>query len=382
MYVEKTELENFRNYKSLVLNLNPKVNLVLGKNGEGKTNLLEAIHFGFTGIPLRFATIKDLVHNENPAGCHDRLAPYSRVNLEINRNESKDTISTRIVEQKRRIFLNDKPATAKSLNPFQGTIVFTPESLSAVKEGASQRRQVLDELWMTVSPVASEILNEYQKNLASRNKVLKNGSEGRLSPGEQKDLLESLNASFLPLATEVSWGRIQAATRALTTANEAYATLLKGDSVDLRVDYVISAQSAIDWSKNQVYDRLASRLKELQGAEIQVGASLIGPHKHDVRFLVNGKDARVFCSQGQQRAVVLAFKVAQARLHKDCRGQEPILLLDDVFSELYSSRREQLLMILCERRGQMILTAIDDSAPALQFGSDVSVYRVNKGQVT
>ena len=382
MYVEKTELENFRNYKNLVLNFNPKVNLVLGKNGEGKTNLLEAVHFGFTGVPLRFATIKDLVCNENPAGNTERLALYSRVNLEINRNESKDIISTRIVEQKRRVFLNDKPATIKSLNPFQSTIVFTPESLSAVKEGAAQRRRFLDELWMTVSPLAGEILNDYQKALTSRNKVLKNGIEGGLSLGEQKHLLESLNHSFLPLATEVIWGRIQAATRALNAANEAYSTLLRGNTVDLRVDYIISAQSAIDWSKNQVYDRLVSRLKELQATEIQVGASLIGPHKHDVRFLVNGKDARIFCSQGQQRAVVLAFKVAQARLHRDCRGHEPILLLDDVFSELDSIRREQLLLLLCERRGQMILTAIDDSAPALQFGSDVSVYRVSKGQVT
>ncbi len=378
MYVEKIELENFRNYRFLNLTLNAKVNVILGKNGEGKTNLLEAIQFGLTGTPIRFSNLNDLIYRDN-----DTLSPspFARLNMTVCRDTIKDLLTTQITDQKRRFTVNGKGVNSKSLNPFRSTVVFTPESLAMVKGGPGERRQLLDDLWCTFSPFAHEILADFHRCLASKNKVLRAGLDGSLNANEQGQILDSLNDSFLPLAVEVTYGRIQATRQAILTANEVYVTLLKSTATNLQVEYVVSNHSTIDWEKNQVYDLLASRLKELRGAETQAGISLSGPHKHDVRFLANGKDARIYCSQGQQRSIALAFKVAQARLHDECRGNEPILLLDDVFSELDSVRREQLLAVLRERRGQMVLTAIDDSAPSNQFGSDMSVFHVSKGQV-
>ena len=114
--------------------------------------------------------------------------------------------------------------------------------------------------------------------------MLKRDQNDSFSEGQRRDLLNSLNTSFLPLAVEVTWGRIQAAKQALTFASETYLRLMRDKNVEIAVDYVISQKGTIDWSKNQVYDLQASRLTELQAAEMKAGLSLVGPHKHDVRF--------------------------------------------------------------------------------------------------
>ncbi len=373
MYVATLEFENFRTYEKLKLKLNPRVNLFLGKNGTGKTNLLEGIYFGLSGEPLRFASYKDLVR---------QTAAFSRVRFLAQRNECTHTIDATIADGKHKINLDLKTISPRKMNDLFRAIAFTPETLASIKEGPQERRQLLDELWMTITPEATNVLSDYRKCLASRNRVLKDGINGHLNSSELRRLLDSLDATFLPLATEVSWGRIQAVKSSIGTVNDSYLRLLREKNTEIRVEYLISRHSTIDWSKNQVYDLLASRLKELQATEFQAGVTLVGPHKHDVRFLANGYDARVYCSQGQQRSIALAFKVAQVELYKQHREDEPVLLLDDVFSELDSVRRDELLSILRKLRGQIILTAIDDSVPSTQFGSEVAVFHVNKGQVT
>jgi DNA replication and repair protein RecF len=147
------------------------------------------------------------------------------------------------------------------------------------------------------------------------------------------------------------------------------------------VDNVISAQSAVDWDPNSVYDAHRSRLRELARAEIDSGQSLIGPHKHDVRFLFQNKDARFFCSQGQQRAIILAFKIAQILLFQQKRGESPFLLLDDVLSELDQVRRHNLLKVLSSLKSQIFMTSTELGVPEEFAKSELAVFEVQSGRV-
>ena len=126
------------------------------------------------------------------------------------------------------------------------------------------------------------------------------------------------------------------------------------------MDYLISSQSAIDWDLKRVYNAIVLRFEELRNKEVAVGQSLVGPHKHDIQFLFEGENAREFCSQGQQRTQVLALKTAHVALLMKKRGSPPLLLLDDVFSELDEERRNSLFEILGEIEAQIFLTNVND----------------------
>ena len=157
--------------------------------------------------------------------------------------------------------------------------------------------------------------------------------------------------------------------------------ILKNQTVDIAVDYVISGKSAIDWDQNQVYDAQTLRLKQLASAEMATGQSLVGPHKHDVRFLFDGEDSRSFCSQGQQRSLVLAMKIAQVELHKQVHGLYPILLLDDVLSELDPIRQTSLLALLQDLEAQIFLTNTVYDQRNLFSEKEVSVFNVDNGRI-
>ena len=151
--------------------------------------------------------------------------------------------------------------------------------------------------------------------------------------------------------------------------------------VGLTIDYIISQQSAIDWSPNQVYDSIKNRLGELRDAELRVGQSLVGPHKHDVRFLLYGQDSRFCCSQGQQRALVLALKVALVLKYYEVHKDYPVLLLDDVFSELDSKKSEGLWGILRDLPAQIFLATTEYEKQEFFRGSETNVFTVKNGRI-
>jgi DNA replication and repair protein RecF len=211
--------------------------------------------------------------------------------------------------------------------------------------------------------------------------VLKDGLSGAISASQCEDLLVSLNAAFMPLATDIIFSRLAALKAILPLVNKAAKFILNDPSVDISVDYVISKKSSVDWSKNQVYDTLKLRLNELKDVEVRTGQSLVGPHKNDVIFRYNHQDARFFCSQGQQRAIVLAFKIAQVELCFEKNQHYPLLLLDDVLSELDKEKREKLLEILSLVQAQIFLTSTDLGTTQMMSNQNTSVFRIEKGSV-
>jgi DNA replication and repair protein RecF len=373
MFIESLRLRNFRNYEKLELDFHRHVNVFIGQNGQGKSNILEALEYTISGHSFRS------VHNDqvikNLSEPHE-----SKVIGVVNQRDLKKEIELHLFEKKTEIKFNGKKVSRDFLQKNFCAVVFTPDSLSVVKQGPQERRNLLDQIAKSIAIEKSKIPNDFARCLKTRNRVLKERLDGTLSKREADALLESINHSFLPLATELVTLRLETINELILPMKKAFSALLTEGSVDISVEYVISGKSAIDWSQNQVYDALKTRLQELQVAELSSSQSLVGPHKHDVRFLFNGKDARTFCSQGQQRAITLAFKIAQILKYFEIKGEYPLLLLDDVFSELDFEKRENLMRMLSDTPAQIFLTTTELDEQ-IQFGKkEVKVFEITRGQ--
>lgn len=371
MFLKRLALLRFRNYSELDVEFQRSVNVFIGENGQGKTNILEAISFLLSGESFRSYETDQLIQNGQ--------TPLAVVKGIVHRQKSNQQVQVRIADGRRGIELNDKKSSRQTLLKNFATVVFSPESLMTVKAGPSERRAFIDEIVLSLRPEKYTLFRDYQRALKTRNKLLKDISDGAPQKEDLLGVLESLNPTFLFLATEVTLERIHGIKQLVPEASRVLRNVLEYQSVDIAVDYVISGQSAVTWDPNQVYDAHRFRLQELARAETDSGQTLIGPHKHDVRFLFQNNDARYFCSQGQQRAIILAFKIAQILLFQQKRGETPVLLLDDVLSELDQVRRHNLLKVLSSLKSQIFMTSTELGVPEEFARSELSVFNVVNG---
>jgi DNA replication and repair protein RecF len=214
-----------------------------------------------------------------------------------------------------------------------------------------------------------------------RNKILRDFLTGRANESTTRSLLESLDPSYLPLATELTVARLQALNALKRDFHEAVREVLALKNVDISVEYLISGQNAGEWRRSDILSAMHKRAQELRERELSTGSSLVGPQRHDIRVLFAGKDSRFFCSQGQQRAIILSFKMAQILYHHRSYQVYPFLLLDDVLSELDPVRRTNLVSFLRGIPAQIFLTTTDLSF-SMDFGDRrLSVFQIENGTV-
>lgn len=379
MFLKEVRLHEFRNFHQLTLKLNERVNFFVGNNGQGKTNFLEAVYLLSRGNTFRPSENKSLVNFNSK----NKLAKLTGLFTSREMDFKAELV---IADGKRAAHLNNKRVNSVDLTRSLPTILFSPESLAAIKEGPEQRRLLLDELIITQNPGQISLIREYSKALRSRNKLLQDLSEA--SGSQKKTLeatLESLNSIFLLLATHLSTARIAALKEIAPQLGESMAMISAGRTEDISVDYIISGFSALNWTDQEVFDALRKRHQELGSREIASGRSLVGPHKHDVVFLYSGNDSRFYCSQGQQRALILALKIAQIVYHQRVHQTVPILLLDDVLSELDPSKRENLMKFVEGISAQVLITATDLTWPEqFNVGRSLnanSVFSVEEGRI-
>lgn len=379
MFLKEVKLHEFRNFHSLSIKLNERVNFFVGNNGQGKTNFLEAVYLLSRGNTFRPSENKSLVniYSKNK---------ISKLTGLFTSREMDFKAELVIADGKRAAQLNNKRVNSVDLTRSLPTILFSPESLSAIKEGPEQRRLLLDELIITQNPGQISLIREYSKALRQRNKLLQDLSEAH---GHQKKTLEatleSLNSIFFLLATHLSTARILALREIAPRLGDAMAMITGGSVEDISVDYLISGNSALKFTDQEVFDALRKRHQELAAKEIASGRSLVGPHKHDVVFLFAGNDSRFYCSQGQQRALILALKIAQIVYHQQVHQTVPILLLDDVLSELDPTKRENLMKFVEGISAQVLITATDLTWPEqFNVGHSLnanSVFSVEEGRI-
>jgi DNA replication and repair protein RecF len=349
MWIKSIRYFNFRNFEENQIDLLPGLNILVGNNGQGKTNFIEGICLCLSGESFRFGDNSDLIKFGNK---------QTAVSLQLAATESNELRFT-IDSGRKSHFLNGKKISNQQLLSRFPIILFSPESLATVKEGNSERRDLIDQFLLSCSDLNyKSLFEEYAKILRSKNKVLKSYSDQTLTKEQANSILETYEESFLQLATEVTFHRIQGIIHIIGDFKKV-AEDLYPNPVDLSIEYVISEKNATHYQKSDVFETLKSRLYELKAAEMAVGHSLVGPQKHDIKFLANKRDARTFCSQGQQRALILSFKLAQLMYHRRVYGIVPVLFLDDVLSELDGQTRSNLVKLLNVTEGQIFITTTD-----------------------
>lgn len=376
MLLDSIRLKNFRNYSDLSLQIPPGVVIFCGSNGEGKTNLMEAFHFLLRGESFRPCTTTSLLKHQDHA-----IAPSAIVEGKLRQKNLNHDVKMTFANGRKSVLWNNNPTNSSALARQFPVVMFSPESLSAIKEGPDLRRQLLDDVVLTHSSASVKILKDFKRALKMRNRILKDCQQERLPVVEAKRLLESLDPIYLPLATELTVARLNALRDLADDFKRAAGAVLQLSNVDISVDYVVSSQNVQGWSRSDLLSALHKRSLELRETELRSGASLVGPHKHDIRILFSGKDSRFFCSQGQQRALILSFKMAQILYHHRSYQVYPFLLLDDVLSELDPIRRSNLVGFLRDIPAQIFLTTTDLSF-SMDFGDrGLNVFDVEKGTV-
>ncbi len=357
MYIEQLALKNFRNFSALRLTeIANGINIFIGKNAMGKTNLIEAINYLSCGKSFRGARDNSLVQED--ASCAGILAKYICTS-------HRGKIEANIFGDGRRsIRVNGMPVRKISqLMGIVNSVVFAPEDLRIIKEAPSFRRKMMDVELSKIQPGYYTGLQKYYTVLKNKNKLLKEQTQNR-------DLYAVYNFALVEHACAILKRRAVFITLLQEYAREFYKRLA-GDAEDIQIQYRASAEiGALPGSLQKKIDAMEEREKEVR-------MSLVGPHREDIQISINGKDAKLYASQGQQRTAMLAIKLACAAIAEKQTGEKPVLLLDDVFSELDRQRGRRLLEIVGD--GQVFITATD--AAEIQRGKNAAVYSVNDAVV-
>ncbi|MFS4458931.1 DNA replication/repair protein RecF [Bdellovibrio sp. HCB2-146] len=372
MIFERLRLVNFRNYRDVVVSFSPRVNVFVGENGQGKTNLLEALFLLSQGDSFRYSDNSTLIKSD----CSEAI-----IQAKVVQNDLHYKLQLGLSKSRKVLTMNDKRINSTDIRKIFASVVFSPESLSSIKEGADHRRELLDELLVTFDRKNADLISDYRKALKTRNKILKNHLEGLQDRQVTLSLLESLNPSFLRLATDLTFARITALNGLSKEFNNAMQYISGKSDVEISVEYVISSENGITFDRDSVLNALQNRMRELQDAELSSGTSLVGPHKHDIVFLYGQKDSRFYCSQGQQRAIILSFKIAQIVYHRKAHGTYPVLMLDDVLSELDKAKRDALITFLHEINTQIFVTTTDFTLPDSFRLDSLSVITIKDGHI-
>ncbi|MBC7421086.1 MAG: DNA replication and repair protein RecF [Bdellovibrio sp.] len=372
MIIRSLFLSNFRNFEQLQVDFGDHVNIFLGDNGQGKTNLLEAIYLLIDGESFRYSNYDTLVQLHKSE---------SLIKSFVQNEQLQYNLKLLFSSHRKEFTVNEKKTTHTKVN-LPPAILFSPESLSIIKESSDERRSLVDQLVTQVNRHGRQVLQDFKKALKTRNRILKDLAHEKIDRLIGIETLASLNQIYLKLAAEVTILRLNALSDIQNEVEKALIQIHSGQNIKFDYNYIISEKNHKNSSLEFVLETLQNRMKELEKFELQSGVSLVGPQKHDVIFLYNGNDSRFYCSQGQQRSIILAFKMAQIVYHQKVHGFYPVLLLDDVLSELDLAKQESLVSTLNQTKTQTFVTTTDVSLISKLSMSNARVFNIKNGQIS
>ena len=256
--------------------------------------------------------------------------------------------------------MNNKRETIKEVTQKIPIILFTPDSLSCIKMESSRRKDLIDDFIPLICLEGHKIIRSYKKVLKVRNKILRDFLKKRASLSQTESLLDSIEKSYLERATLLTLIRYRVL-KALEPVSREILLSLCSVSGFLEVKYRISGEVLKKEEANfdTLYNAMQNKISERKTLELAQGSTLVGPQKHDISFFYRNQDSRFYCSQGEQRILILALKIAQIMYYKRERGFYPILMLDDVFSELDQKNQENLVEFLNKLKTQIFLTTTE-----------------------
>ena len=331
MRIDRLELVNYRNYESLELEFSPEINVFIGENAQGKTNIMESLYVLSMAKSHRTSNDKELVRWEADYGKikADVYRKYGRLPLEIILSKKGKKAKVNHLEQRR---LSDYIG---QLN----VVMFAPEDLHLVKGSPQVRRRFIDMEIGQISPVYLHDLVTYQKLLKQRNHILKQHY------GKQKIndvMFDVYTEQFIESAVKIIRKRYQFMELLQKWAEPIHHGISRGLE-QLQIRYQPVSGLKPEWTPEEMASFLEQKLIEVRKREIERGVTLVGPHRDELQFFVNGYDVQTYGSQGQQRTTALSLKLAEIELIKQEVGEAPVLLLDDVLSELDDYRQSHLL---------------------------------------
>ena len=370
MRIKQLQLKNFRNYKHANVELHPVLNIFVGNNAQGKTNLLEAMYILAMSKSYRTSRETELIYHQEPAAhIHGRVERNADVDLRV------------IVQQDspKKLFVNNKATTA---NRFVGTlnvVLFTPDSMQLIKGSPSERRRFLDIQICQTDALYRNNLLKYQRVLRQRNQLLKDAAYDAGLVNQ----LPIWDGQLADLAERVMQRRQEVVQQLNIIAAEMHKHIT-GGSEELHISYAPFGTEPSEWHQVEGIDNyreyMLKQIAKERPLELRRGYTLTGPHRDDLIFLINGQDAKTFASQGQQRTAVLSCKLAEMELIHQETGEYPVVLLDDVMSELDKSRREFLVELL-NRKAQTIITTTHLGSFTQDILADAAVFKIEAGKI-
>jgi DNA replication and repair protein RecF len=368
MWVRSLQLRHFRNYNDLSLTFSPGLNVIHGDNAQGKTNLLESIYLLSTGKSHRTSRDAELI----TAGAN-LLTAKASVIRQTGEMALELTLGTETRKQLRINGITEQRIA--SLVGNLGTVFFSPDDLQLVKGAPAGRRRFLNIEISQLSQTYLHHLIAYTKVMQQRNTLLKR-------EGVDRSLLEIYDHQLITTGAQLILRRAQAVARLSPLAAAYHETLSSGrERLHLQYESQINLQHELP-SLHDIESQLWHLLEQRRRDEFRRQITLVGPHRDDLQFQINGADARLYGSQGQQRTAVLALKLAELQYMYEELGEYPVLLLDDVASELDPHRRHFLLHAV--REGVQTFVSCTDLEDLMvrTWPPDYALFRVQAGQVT
>jgi DNA replication and repair protein RecF len=358
-WIHRIELRQFRNYAEETVELGPGFNLVAGPNAQGKTNLLEALYLLSTTRLLRGRRDHEAILDTAEAMSVEGTLTQSDALLKISLARGG----------RKRAFLNGMslPRAADLLGRLPSVTISTAD-LELVRGDPSDRRLYLDLELSSLYPVYLRAFTVYRRALEQRNALLRHARETVVSPIQ----FEPWELELARSGVEIREIRRRHLVSLEAAARQAHARIGDGETLALDIEEGDPARSE---------DAYLSALAESRSTDVQRGGTSVGPHRDDLAIFVDGRDARHFASQGQQRTAVIAIKLAGLPLGTDIFGKPPLLLLDDMLSDLDADRRRRLTEAVIDQAGQALLTCTEAEAAGPGILASARAFRVEGGRV-
>lgn len=363
MFIKSLQLINFRNYDELYLDFNKHINLLIGSNGQGKTNILEAIYLLSLGKSFRTNKDKELIKFEKENSYIGGL---------ILKGERDNTIEIVVGKDSKKGVKINKVSIEK-FSQFLGNfnvVIFSPEDLKLVKEGPKERRKFIDREISQIIPKYYHYISNYNKILFQRNKLLK-------SNYIDENLLDVYDEELSNYAAYIYLQRRKFISKIELLSNETHKKMTNGTE-NLNIKYINQINITSDDDYKELKNKLIESLTKSRDIDKYNKTTKIGPHKDDLEILINGLEVRLYGSQGQQRTCSISLKLSEIELIKEEVGEYPVLLLDDIFSELDEIRQKLLLDNLTNI--QIFVTSAEESHKKIFKNKDLSIFNIKRGR--
>jgi DNA replication and repair protein RecF len=351
MFVDNLKLNNFRNFKKVSLEFNKKINVIIGKNAQGKTNIVEAIYISAFLKSFRTQKKTDLIKDGEDSLSIILNVIKDKVSNFINISIEKDNKSIRV--------------NGKKLDDFKyiNVVIFHPEEINYINSYPVYRRNLIDRSIFYTNYSYIDLYKRYFRCLKQRNIYLKENINGH-------DLFKD---QLIKYGAEIINERVKYIDKINKIFNSD-----KFNKINSEEYFITYSKKYIE--KGYIEESLREDFLRKKKRELSLGYTLVGPHKDDIHFYLNGKPAEGFASQGQKRSLVISYKTAQILDYKTIHSHYPVLILDDMTSELDSNRKNVLLDNLLENSGQVFITSTDFNS--INNLDKTRVFKVNNGEIS